>query len=247
MSLRSLVRRRPSASLVVSFLALFAALGGAGWAAIRVPANSVGTAQLQNFSVGNAKLKTHSVGPAKIIPGSVGSGQVNPSQVQVRVAGPCTMGAIQSIAQSGDITCTPALPDEYGASGTASTVTSNPATPTQVTSESLTGSQAGATYLVLGAVRVSATDVAGVAQTVSVQCGLGRVGSTGTTGATTLDLGGAYATAGSGTIPLVLPVGVTSNPQTVAISCYESATPSTPAPTVSAGATINAVQTAGNN
>jgi len=252
MSLRSLVCRRPPASLVVSFLALFVALGGAGWAAIRIPANSVGSAQLRNFSVGNAKLGTHSVGPAKIIPGSVGSVQVNSSQVQLRAAGPCTTGAIQSIAQSGDVTCTQVLPNEYGSGGTASTVSSDPASPTQLTSESLTGSQAGASYLVLGTVRVSATDVAGVAQTVSVQCGLGRTGSSAansatTSGATTLDLGGAYATAGSETIPLVLPVTVTGNPQTVAISCDQSAAPATPAPSLGVTATINTVQTAANN
>lgn len=252
MSLRSLVCRRPSASLVVSFLALFVALGGAGWAAIRIPAGSVGAAQLRNFSVGNAKLGTHSVGPAKIIPGSVGSAQVNSAQVQLRASGPCATGAIQSLAQSGDVTCTQVLPNEYGASATASTLSSNPASPTQLSTESLAGSQAGASYLVLGTVRVSATDVAGAAQTVSVQCGLGRAGSATsnpapTSGATTLDLGGAYATAGSATIPLVLPVTVAGNPQAVAISCVQSAAPAAPAPSLSVTASLNTVQTAANN
>ena len=88
MSPRSLVSRRPSAPLVVSFLALFVALGGVGWAAIRIPAHSVGTAQLQNFSVGNVKLKPNSVGPAKIIAGAVGARQVDSNQVQLRISGP---------------------------------------------------------------------------------------------------------------------------------------------------------------
>jgi hypothetical protein len=85
MSLRALLRRRLSASMVVSFLALFVALGGAGWAALRIPPNSVGNAQLQNFSVGNAKLRPNAVGSSKITPSAVGARQVNSSQVQLRV------------------------------------------------------------------------------------------------------------------------------------------------------------------
>jgi hypothetical protein len=42
--------------MVVALIALFAALGGVGWAATQLPANSVGTAQLQNASVTNHKL-----------------------------------------------------------------------------------------------------------------------------------------------------------------------------------------------
>src|ERR1700729_3808489 len=105
---------RPSASLVVSFLALFVALGGVSWAAIHLPPHRVGNAQLQNFSVGNAKLRPFSVGAGKLIPGAVGAAQVNSSQVQLRVAGSCTAGAMQSIAVSGDVACTPVLPNEYG-------------------------------------------------------------------------------------------------------------------------------------
>ena len=75
MSLRSLARRRPSAALLVAFLALFVAVGGAGWAAFRLPPHSVGTVQLQNFSVSNPKLRPNSVGSAKIIAGAVGAGR----------------------------------------------------------------------------------------------------------------------------------------------------------------------------
>jgi hypothetical protein len=121
------MRRRPSAALVVSFLALFIALGGAGWAALRVPPNSVGTTQLQNSSVSNAKLRGNSVGPAKIMPGAVGARQVNSSQVQLRVTSSCLIGAVQSFTASGDVTCTPALPNEYGTSPSPSTLGAAPA------------------------------------------------------------------------------------------------------------------------
>lgn len=52
-----IVRRRPSAGLIVAFVALFVALGGGGaYAAFRLPANSVGSQQLKNHSVGTTKL-----------------------------------------------------------------------------------------------------------------------------------------------------------------------------------------------
>ena len=48
MHLRSLFRRRPTASMVISLIALFVALGGASYAAVSIPNNSVGNAQLKN-------------------------------------------------------------------------------------------------------------------------------------------------------------------------------------------------------
>jgi hypothetical protein len=244
MRLRPLVPRRPSAALLVSFLALFVALGGASFAAFRLPAHSVGNVQLQNFSVGNAKLRPNSVGRAKIIAGAVGARQVDSTQVQLRIAGPCTLGAIQSIAQAGNVTCTPVLPNEYGSTGTDVALSS---TPTQIASETLTGSQSGSPYLVLGNVRVSAVDNAGTAQTVSVACTMAPSGAQGTDGEASLTLGGSYATTGSATIPLVLPISVPAPSQTVSITCSETPTPASAAPRVAATATINAIQTASNN
>ncbi len=61
--------KAPSPALVISIIALFAALGGTSYAAL---ANgSVGTAQLKNKAVTNAKLGKQSVGTAKLRPGSV--------------------------------------------------------------------------------------------------------------------------------------------------------------------------------
>ena len=248
MSLRSLLRRRPSAALVVSFLALFVALGGAGWAAFRVPPHSVGNVQLQNFSVGNAKLRPNSVSAGKIVPGAVGARQVDSSQVQLRVLGPCSpISAIQSIAASGDTTCTPVLPNEYGLTGVGVSVGSNSASPTQIASETLNGGQLGTSYLVIGNVHVSAVDNAGGAQTVFVSCSLGLPGSLPSGGDVTIPLGGSYTSTGSAMIPLVLAQSVAGTPspgQPATISCYETPTPAGPAPTVTANATINALQTA---
>src|SRR5690242_7341047 len=110
---RLLMRRRPSAPLVVSVIALFVALGGVGYAATFLPANSVGTAQLQNNAVknwkisnqavGNWKLAFGAVGSRKIENGAVGTKQINSNQVQARVAGTCSSPgkAIAAIAQKG--------------------------------------------------------------------------------------------------------------------------------------------------
>jgi hypothetical protein len=48
-------------SPVVSWLALFVALGGTGYAAARLPANSVGTKQLRKGAVTGVKVKTGSL------------------------------------------------------------------------------------------------------------------------------------------------------------------------------------------
>ena len=235
MSLRSLVRRRPSAALVVSFLALFVALGGVGWAAFRVPARSVGNVQLQNFSVGNAKLRPNSVSASKIIPGAVGARQVDPSQVQLRVLGPCNPGsAIQSIALSGDATCTPVLPNEYGTAGPATTL--GPTT-TQVASLSLPGAGAASMYLVIADVQVTVSQSSSATQPFDPMCTL-SVGAASTNGALPVPSSG-----GAGTIPLILPVSVSSPSGSATVACNAG----TGNPTVTVHATINALQTASNN
>jgi hypothetical protein len=64
--------RRPSPTLGIALLALFAALGGTGIAAVAmVPNNSVGTAQLVNDSVTRAKIAHQSITSVLIKPGSL--------------------------------------------------------------------------------------------------------------------------------------------------------------------------------
>src|SRR3954469_7128459 len=52
---------RPSPATVIALVALFVALGGTGYAALKVPKNSVGTAQLKNNAVTGAKVKDGSL------------------------------------------------------------------------------------------------------------------------------------------------------------------------------------------
>jgi hypothetical protein len=52
---------RPSPSMVVACAALFVSLSGVGYAAIVLPANSVGTKHLKRNAVNSAKVKKHSL------------------------------------------------------------------------------------------------------------------------------------------------------------------------------------------
>ena len=100
MRLPPLMRRRPSAALIVACAALFVSLGGAGYAATSLPSNSVGTAQLRKSAVTNSKLDQE-LGPyKKIHAGSVGKVRANLSQMQERVGGKCAAGtAIGTVAR----------------------------------------------------------------------------------------------------------------------------------------------------
>ena len=165
MRLQSLFRRRPSASLIVSFLALFVALAGAGYAATQLPANSVGTAQLQNASVtnhkilngsvGNFKLAFGAVGPRKIAIAAVGSNQINSSEVQARVTGTCATGSISSISSTGTVQCASAPAAEYGTSSSTTTLGTGS---TPIASKAL---PAGSPFLVLAYPHVQISGASG--------------------------------------------------------------------------------------
>ena len=53
--------RRPSAALIVAVVALVVAMAGTGYAAFKLPNNSVGTKQLKNSAVTGAKVKQGSL------------------------------------------------------------------------------------------------------------------------------------------------------------------------------------------
>jgi hypothetical protein len=64
---------------VMATVALFVALGGGAYAALRVPKNSVGTKQLKNGAVTNKKLAKNAVTGAKVAAGSLTGTQINAS------------------------------------------------------------------------------------------------------------------------------------------------------------------------
>jgi len=66
--------KRPSPAFVVACLALGVALGGTGYAAVVLPANSVGTTQLQRAAVIASKVKPHSLLASNFAPGQLPRG-----------------------------------------------------------------------------------------------------------------------------------------------------------------------------
>ncbi len=73
--MRRLEALRPA--FVVSVIALFVALAGTSYAAIKLPKNSVGTKQLKKSAVTAAKIKNGAVTAAKIKKGAVTAAKIN--------------------------------------------------------------------------------------------------------------------------------------------------------------------------
>src|SRR3954452_5581236 len=65
---------RPTPSFVVASIALFTALSGGAYAAVTLPAHSVGTRELQAGSVTSAKVRDHSLKAVDFKPGQLPAG-----------------------------------------------------------------------------------------------------------------------------------------------------------------------------
>lgn len=94
--MRKMVRRVLSPSMLVALLALFVALGGATYAAFKLPANSVGTKQLRNGAVTAAKVHKGS-----LLASDFKSGQL-PKDAGAATASLRTLGAGSHQAVAGD-------------------------------------------------------------------------------------------------------------------------------------------------
>ena len=77
--MRSLLHRRPSATAVIAVTALVVALGGTGYAATVLPANSVGTVQLKKNAVTSMKVKNGSLLKADFAAGQLAAGATGPT------------------------------------------------------------------------------------------------------------------------------------------------------------------------
>jgi hypothetical protein len=67
--------RRPSPSMMVAFVALLVALAGTSYAAIQLPANSVGTQQLKKNAVTGKKVKNRSLKAVDFATGQLPKGE----------------------------------------------------------------------------------------------------------------------------------------------------------------------------
>ncbi|MGN6587100.1 MAG: hypothetical protein ACTHKT_06440 [Solirubrobacterales bacterium] len=71
------IRKRLTYANVMSSIAIFLVLGGAAFAAVKLPKNSVGTKQLKNNAVTTAKIKNNAVNGAKVKDGSLTGADLN--------------------------------------------------------------------------------------------------------------------------------------------------------------------------
>lgn len=76
--------RRPTYAEVVATLALFIALGGASYAAVQIPKNSVGTKELKKKAVGTKQLKKAAVGTKQLKKNAVTSASVKDGSLLAR-------------------------------------------------------------------------------------------------------------------------------------------------------------------
>jgi hypothetical protein len=252
--LHSLVRRRPSASMVVSMVALVMSLGGVGYAATSLPANSVGTAQIRNDAVTYKKILPHSVGVVrlatngvttsklrdravtyqKIKPGSVGTVRANLNQLQARFKNTCAAGsAVGAVDNKGKVTCNPTLPAHTPSAAPAAPVTVV-GTPTAVTGVTL---PAGASYLAFANPSVSFT-AGGTSQQVTVNCTL-TVGTSHQTRTWTVDTGSSTKT-----FTTTIPLQQTGAAGPSSVAC-DAAVDTGTLPAITATGTIDALQIAG--
>lgn len=221
MRTKFLPTRRPSAAMLVAMTALFVSLGGVGYAAVSLPYNSVGTAQLRRGAVVHSKLHSNSVSYQDILPGSIGLRRADLNQLQERVAQTCSTGnAIGAIANNGTVTCNAARPAEYGITGTVTV----PTALTEVAKETL---PSGSSYLALA--NPSATN-SSKSTPVDVSCSL-TVGPNKQTASVSIPGGGSAS----------IPLQVAGPAGTASVSCSSSGGSS------SVTSAINAIATSANN
>jgi hypothetical protein len=77
----SRVRKRLSFANVASAIALFVALGGTSYAAVTLPSNSVGRAQIKTGGVGKSEIGSNTVGSSEIRGSSITAPDVKTSAV----------------------------------------------------------------------------------------------------------------------------------------------------------------------
>ena len=232
MRLPSFLRRRPSAALLISCAALFVSLGGASYAAVHIPNNSVGAAQLKRNAVTNSKLSANSVTFKKIAPNSVGRVRANLGQLQARVGGKCAAGtAIGTVEKTGKVACNSALPAALQTTSNTATISPTATGPTTITSLSL---PSGPNYLTFANPTVAVSGITGANVRVQASCTLTVGSNTQTRTATIIGAGGSTTDA---SIPLQLAGGS----GTASVACTAKANSGT-LPTTTVTAALDALQ-----
>ncbi len=95
------MRQRLTYANVMATVAVFIALGGASYAALKLPKNSVGPQQLKKNAVTTAKIKNEAITASKVKKGSLTGAQIDASSLgTVPSAGSTTTAGTASVANS---------------------------------------------------------------------------------------------------------------------------------------------------
>lgn len=105
--MHGVLSRRPSPAMLVALMALFVALGGSAYAALKLPKNSVGTAQLKNGAVTSAKLRNNSVTASKVRSHSLTNANLANSAVTISPGTGLTGGGPVALGRSGVLSVAP--------------------------------------------------------------------------------------------------------------------------------------------
>jgi hypothetical protein len=111
----------PRHSTVVAYLALFTALGGTSYAAIKLPANSVGSRELRANSVGSSEIKARSIQPSDMALAArlTKSNKAFSRAVTDVVLDPNTQSVVDALA--GAVQGAPGVPGTQGSDGATGT------------------------------------------------------------------------------------------------------------------------------
>lgn len=101
--------KRPSPAMIVASVALFISLGGTGWAVMKLPKNSVGTAQIKSKAVTKPKIAPNAVDSAIVKNGSLTGADLR-SDVQAKLWYNNWTGFIQLTSTNLDIVSISSLP-----------------------------------------------------------------------------------------------------------------------------------------
>jgi hypothetical protein len=99
--MRRITSQRPSPAIVVAFIALLLALGSGAYAQLRIPRNSVGTAQLKANSVTSPKVRAGSLLRSDFRAGQIPRGPAGPAGERGLTGATGATGAIGPIGPRG--------------------------------------------------------------------------------------------------------------------------------------------------
>jgi hypothetical protein len=94
-------KHRPTPATVIASIALIVALGGTSYAAVTLPANSVGTAQLKNNAVTSLKVKNGSLLRGDFKSGQIPAGPAGPTGATGTAGAPGPAGPFPDTLPSG--------------------------------------------------------------------------------------------------------------------------------------------------